>query len=56
MVAKAAETLRDAGIEESIGIVLADGGYWDSPAGGYPGRVRANPTACDASLLPPSAR
>ena len=26
------ETLREAGIEEPIGIVLADGGYWNSPA------------------------
>jgi hypothetical protein len=32
MVAQAAETLREAGIEEPIGIVLADGGYWNSPA------------------------
>jgi len=32
MVACAAETLRDAGIQEPIGIVLADGGYWNSPA------------------------
>jgi Transposase DDE domain len=32
MVAHAAETLREAGIEEPIGIVLADGGYWNSPA------------------------
>jgi transposase len=32
MVAKAAETLREAGIEQPIGIVLADGGYWNSPA------------------------
>jgi transposase len=32
MVARAAETLREAGIEESIGIVLADGGYWNSSA------------------------
>lgn len=32
MVAKAAEALREAGIEEPIGIVLADGGYWNSPA------------------------
>ena len=31
MVAKAAETLREAGIGP-IGIVLADGGYWNSPA------------------------
>jgi len=32
MVANAADTLRDAGIEEPIGIVLADGGYWNAPA------------------------
>jgi hypothetical protein len=32
MVADAVETLRDAGVEEPIGIVLADGGYWNSPA------------------------
>jgi len=32
MVACAADTLRDAGIQEPIGIVLADGGYWNSPA------------------------
>ncbi len=32
MVANAAETLRDAGIQEPIGIVLADGGYWNSAA------------------------
>jgi len=32
MVTCAAETLRDAGIQEPIGIVLADGGYWNSPA------------------------
>lgn len=32
MVARAAETLREAGIQEPIGIVLADGGYWNSPA------------------------
>lgn len=32
MVAHALETLREAGIEEPIGIVLADGGYWNSPA------------------------
>ncbi len=32
MVANASETLRKAGIEEPIGIVLADGGYWNSPA------------------------
>jgi transposase len=32
MVAHAAETLREAGIEEPIGIVLADGGYWNSSA------------------------
>ena len=32
MVAQAADTLREAGIQEPIGIVLADGGYWNSPA------------------------
>ena len=32
MVAHTLETLREAGIEEPIGIVLADGGYWNSPA------------------------
>ena len=32
MVAHAAETLREAGITEPIGTVLADGGYWNSPA------------------------
>jgi transposase len=32
MVAHAVETLREAGIEEPIGIVLADGGYWNSLA------------------------
>jgi transposase len=32
MLAHAVETLREAGIEEPIGIVLADGGYWNSPA------------------------
>src|SRR6266536_4217552 len=32
MVARAAETLREADIQEPIGIVLADGGYWNSPA------------------------
>jgi hypothetical protein len=32
MVAQAADALREAGIEEPIGIVLADGGYWNSPA------------------------
>lgn len=32
MVAKAAEALHEAGIPEPIGIVLADGGYWNSPA------------------------
>jgi transposase len=32
MVAHTLETLRGAGIEEPIGIVLADGGYWNSPA------------------------
>jgi Transposase DDE domain len=32
MVAKAPEALREAGVEQPIGIVLADGGYWNSPA------------------------
>jgi transposase len=32
MVAKARDTLREAGIGEPIGIVLADGGYWSSSA------------------------
>ncbi len=32
MVAHAVGTLREAGIEKPIGIVLADGGYWNSPA------------------------
>jgi transposase len=32
MVAHTLETLREAGIEEPIAIVLADGGYWNSPA------------------------
>ncbi len=32
MVESAADTLREAGIQEPIGIVLADGGYWNSPA------------------------
>jgi transposase len=32
MVAHAVESLREAGIEEPIGIVLADGGYWNSSA------------------------
>jgi transposase len=32
MVARAAEALREASIQEPIGIVLADGGYWNSPA------------------------
>jgi hypothetical protein len=32
MVAEAGDTLREAGIEDPIGIVLADGGYWNSPA------------------------
>src|SRR5437773_5535795 len=32
MVANAADTLRDAGIQEPIGIVLPDGGYWNSAA------------------------
>lgn len=31
MVAKATDTLRAAGVTESIGTVLADGGYWNSP-------------------------
>jgi len=32
MVAKAGDALREAGFEKPIGIVLADGGYWNSPA------------------------
>src|SRR6266702_2701169 len=32
MVESATSTLREAGIQEPIGIVLADGGYWNSPA------------------------
>lgn len=32
MIAQTVDTLREAGIEEPIGIVLADGGYWNSPA------------------------
>ena len=32
MVAHAVETLREARTEEPIGTVLADGGYWNSPA------------------------
>jgi hypothetical protein len=32
MVAQAVGALREAGIEEPIGTVLADGGYWNSPA------------------------
>ncbi len=32
MVTRAADMLREAGIEEPIGTVLADGGYWNSPA------------------------
>jgi Transposase DDE domain len=32
MVAHTVEALREADIEEPIGIVLADGGYWNSPA------------------------
>jgi transposase len=32
MVAQASDTLREVGIREPIGIVLADGGYWNAPA------------------------
>jgi hypothetical protein len=32
MVAQVAETLREVGIDEPVRIVLADGGYWNSPA------------------------
>lgn len=32
MVARAVGALREAGVEEPIGTVLADGGYWNSPA------------------------
>lgn len=31
MVAKGAEALREAGVSEPIGTVLADGGYWNAP-------------------------
>jgi hypothetical protein len=31
MVARAGEELRAAGVEEEIGTVLADGGYWNAP-------------------------
>jgi transposase len=31
MVAQASRALRAAGVDESIGTVLADGGYWNSP-------------------------
>jgi transposase len=46
MVAQAAGTLCEAGIREPIGIVLADGGYWNSPAIGDvrgQGHRRAHP-------------
>jgi Transposase DDE domain len=32
MMARAAQTLREAGVDEPVGIVLADGGYWNSSA------------------------
>ncbi len=32
MVARAAGALREAGIEQPLGTVLADGGYWNAPA------------------------
>ncbi len=32
MVARASDTLREAGIDEPIVTLLADGGYWNSPA------------------------
>jgi transposase len=32
MVTRAVGALREAGVEEPIGTVLADGGYWNSPA------------------------
>jgi len=32
MIARAVGALREAGVEEPIGTVLADGGYWNSPA------------------------
>jgi transposase len=32
MVESATDTLREAGVQEPIGLVLADGGYWNSPA------------------------
>jgi transposase len=38
MVAQTAQTLHEAGIDEPVGIVLADGGYWNSSA---IGQVRA---------------
>ncbi len=38
-------TLREAGIEEPIGIVLADGGYWNSPA---IGEVRDRGSTCSS--------
>jgi hypothetical protein len=48
MVARAADTLRTAGVQESIGIVFADGGHWTRP---YHERVAARPSA----LLVPHA-
>jgi transposase len=32
MIECATDTLREAGVQEPIGLVLADGGYWNSPA------------------------
>jgi hypothetical protein len=32
MIALTGEALQAAGIEESVGLVLADGGYWNAPA------------------------
>jgi transposase len=32
MMARTAQTLREAGVDQPVGIVLADGGYWNSSA------------------------
>jgi hypothetical protein len=32
MMARTAESLREAGVDQSVGVVLADGGYWNSSA------------------------
>ena len=42
MIATACEALREAGIEEPIGTVLADGGYWNSAADQRGPRARAS--------------